>query len=309
MINKGLLISFFAIIFLVNIDGQIHFETSLDINIGWDDRIYHEYYSKIENENESVNSATLVKLDNIQLQDYENVILNFIVNKLIDGTLIAQKGKGGDTLSQTLVHKTLYWKCYYNPDHFDTIRRIDFDSMINIQIHQEWHVDTSTFTIQNKINGLSVFTPSDTSAKNEVYIPFNNNFNSINLNDPSIAYARALNTRHSWEEFPKELVSKIISYRNGKRSKINFSNNPLNNISIQVSNLDSLLTEMDLPIMELSETISQYSQGLGISQYLYLDLKTKTINTTLNAIAPLFAQTNYEGVFMFYGALFWYLMH
>lgn len=292
--------------FLLNLCfAQIKFETDLKYKISWENKSQFEYYTEIEEGKSAINTAGIIKFDNRFIVQNENVILNYIIDNLNEGSFCGLTKLNGDTLTKKQLFKSIYWKWDIDNHSGDTIIWNDIEEIEFLRIHQEWNIDTSRNTISNKVLGISILRQEEKKEVLMLYIPFNNEYASSLINVSSVVYIRQMNNKYHWKSFPKEIISKLLTKTNEAFVLLGNSNNPQNLHNKKTNKLDSLFREIDLPDKHFAENIIKYSEGIQLSQLLYIDYEKRTINTKLNALAPLFPINDDNDNFKYYKPLYW----
>lgn len=289
---------------------QISFETNFSYSFDWGDNSYHEYSTDIENQKVN-NFNYLIKNDNRFIEDTENVILNFLIANLNAGNLTGlQHGK--DTLSAKEIQKILYWKADISTETGDSIRWHDREKFVNIKIHQKWLLDTIKNTLNNYVLGLTLL-KYDNEVDNELfYIPFTNEPKKISINDEEIVYIREIKNMFPWNEFKKDAIAKILTNHSGEFYHQSEGINKFNRDNYSIKNLDTLFDEINILGKDLHSSVLNFSKGVYINQSLYIDYKNMSINTSINAISPLFPvgdnkdyNDKYNGGMMYFLPLYW----
>jgi len=284
---------------------QVKFETNLKCRIAWGSHFIFEYHENIEEGNTSINIAELIKNDNRYLEESENVIIDFLISNLEQGNFIGLTNYQGDTLNRKQIFEALHWKWNIDMNHGDTIRWIELNELNQIRIHQEWNIDTTHQSISNKVLGISILIEEKGIEKVMVYIPFDNDYSSMKINTSEIVYIQLINTKYNWVAFPKIDIAKLLTDTKNNFHLSGNSNNPLNIHNEQTNKLDSLYQEIELFDKSYINNIVNHSEGIHLSQYLYINYKKFTVNTQLNSVAPLFGIYDYKGNFKYYKTLYW----
>lgn len=289
------------------LSSQVTFETNLKYKIHWEDNSYFEYYSEIEKSQTGINLANLIKYDNRYLDNYENIIVQHIVDNLDNRSKIGLSNIKGDTLNDKELFETLYWKWDVNIHHGDTIRWIDFEEIRDIRIHQEWRIDDENREISNRVLGISLIRYENQKEITIVYVPMNNEFNIASdlVNIESVIYIRELNNKFKWLNFPKEEITKILLNDSLQTFLPGNSSSPQNIDNEEINDLKSVFNELNLKNKDMNSALLNHSKGLCLNQYLYIDFKNNSINTKINGIAPLFPIYDISDKFKYYKTLYW----
>jgi len=161
------------------------------------------------------------------------------------------------------------------------------------------------FEALNKVLGISILIEEKGIEKVMVYIPFDNDYSSMKINTSEIVYIQLINTKYNWVAFPKIDIAKLLTDTKNNFHLSGNSNNPLNIHNEQTNKLDSLYQEIELFDKSYINNIVNHSEGIHLSQYLYINYKKFTVNTQLNSVAPLFGIYDYKGNFKYYKTLYW----
>ncbi|HMT54741.1 MAG TPA: hypothetical protein PKD16_16155 [Saprospiraceae bacterium] len=282
--NKAIIFIFYFSSSVCN--AQLSFETNDIFNINWGGRIYYEYPTEIENHHVN-NFSTFIKSDNRYIGYEDDELLRFLVKNLNNGNLIGIKN-GKDTLTIKEMQRILYWKSDIDNETNDSIRWYDSEKLKNVKIHQKWLIDTVNNTICNYVLGITLLNDDFGVVQDMFYIPFKNEPKKITINDEEIVFIRELKNKFPWYKFNKERIAKILTTQTGEFYSESVGINKYNYNNLKIKNLDSLFNEINIFEQDLSLVISNFSKAIYINQYLYIDFEKGSINTSLNAISPLF---------------------
>lgn len=267
---------------------QSSFETNLIYNINWGDTIYHRYPDDMENPLYSV--STFIKCDNRYFGFEDDEILRFLIENLRNGKLIALNGK--DTLSKSDLMRVLYWKLSFDTETNDTIWFSDFEKLKKVKIHQKWIINTMKNTMSNYVLGITLLKEDEEDLHDLFYIPFQNEPKKITINDDEIAYIREFKNKCLWDDFNKREIVKILTAKPGEFYLESVGINKFNKDSFRIKNLDSIFKNFEIFESNLFLAVLSFSKGIYVNQSLYIDIENVSINTTLNAISPLFPVSN-----------------
>lgn len=304
---KILALSFLLLPFAGHLCGQSTFYTHFRYRLDWGNDIFHAVDSSRLNGALAYEKSCQVKWDfgQLKMTGY-NPIIVFLYQRIQDRKLRALTALNGRELSPEELIDLAYWRKSIHACTGDWIASYEPDEIKYLKLHQQWYVDATGHTLKNKVLGVTPIRVDKEQKEVEMfYLPMENEMAQNILNQQPVVYIRLLYNMLAFELGPQDLLLNFIDTHREKCTLESHRDDFVYTANDQTITSGEVMQHISKTDQSFYYNLRQFTRGIGIKQYLYIDFSKSTLNSSLTAISPIFHEWDEDINFSFCTPFCW----
>ncbi|HRG41922.1 MAG TPA: hypothetical protein PLC27_10985 [Saprospiraceae bacterium] len=295
--RKILGLSLLFLQFASHLLGQSIFYTQFKYELTWENNVWQ---SLVDTKFKGVPGNGYfcqVKWDpnQLKLTGY-NPIIAFLYQRIQDRKQRAWVSLNGPELTHEELIDLAYWRKSIHACTGDWISSYEPDEIKYLKLHQQWYVDATGHTLKNKVLGVTPIRVDEEHNEVEMfYLPMENEMTQNVLNQQTVVYIRLLYNMLAFEEGSQDLLLNFIDTHREKCTLESQRDDFVYTANDQTITSGEVMNNISKTDRAFYDNLQQFTQGIGIKQYLYIDFSRSTINSSLSAISPIFFEWD-EGI-------------
>lgn len=294
--RKILGLSLLFLQFASHLLGQSIFYTQFKYELTWENNVWQ---SLVDTKFKGVPGngySCQVKWDPNQLKmTGYNPIIAYLYQRIQDRKQRALTALNGLELTPEELIDLAYWRKNIHACTGDLISSYEPDEIKYLKLHQQWYVDATGHTLKNKLLGLTPIRVDEEHNEVEMfYLPMENEMTQNVLNQQSLVYIRLLYNMLAFEQGPQDLLLHFIDTHREKCTLESHRDDFIYTAKDKKITSGDVMNNISKTDPAFYDNLQQYAQGIGIKQYLHIDISKSTINSTLTAVSPVFHEWSEE---------------